>query len=165
MPGSAVRIGLVADTHGLVRPECLQALGGVDVILHAGDVGGPHVLAALAALAPVHAVSGNVDPAGAPDLATRLDLVFDGVSVHVSHGDELGSPTPVRLVERYDADVIVFGHTHRPVIERIGRQLVVNPGAAGPGRFHLTPSIAVLIIEHGESRATLVPLVETRRSR
>jgi putative phosphoesterase len=150
-------IGLIADTHGLLRPESLAALAGVDAILHAGDVGGTHVLEALQAVAPVHAVSGNTD-VGTPGLVPRLDLVFDGTSVHVSHGHELGSPTPLRLVERYDADVIVFGHTHRPLIERIGRQLVVNPGAAGPARFHLTPSVARLSIANGECHAELVAL-------
>jgi putative phosphoesterase len=156
-------IGLIADTHGLVRPEALTALAGVDAILHAGDVGGSHVIAALADLAIVHAVRGNVDPANAPGLVPQLDLVFDGVSVHVSHGHELGSPTPLRLAERYDADVIVYGHTHRPLIERIGRQLIVNPGAAGPARFHLVPSVARLTIRDGDVQADLLALVDSSR--
>lgn len=158
-------IGLIADTHGLVRPEALEALQGADLILHAGDVGGSHVLAALGAIAPVHAVSGNGDVAGTPGLLPRLDLTFDGVSVHVSHGHELGAPTPMRLVERYEADVIVYGHTHRPLIQRIGRQLVVNPGAAGPGRFNLVPSVARLTITDGDTEADLVALVERPRNR
>src|SRR4051794_38184040 len=106
-------IGIVSDTHGLVRQEMLDALSGVAAILHAGDVGGNRVLEALATLAPVYAVAGNVDPTGAPGLLPRLDLTFGGVRVHVSHGHELGSPTPIGLVERYDADVVVYGHTHR----------------------------------------------------
>jgi len=153
-------IGLVADTHGLVRPACLTALRGCELILHAGDVGGPSVLAALGEIAPVRAVRGNVDPLAAPDLADAIDLVVGRVSIHVSHGHELGSPTPVRLVEHYGADVIVFGHTHRALIERIGRQLVVNPGAAGAARFHLVPSVARLTITGGEASVDLVPLVE-----
>jgi putative phosphoesterase len=157
-------IGLIADTHGLMRPEALAALEGVDVILHAGDVGGSHVLEALRTLAPVHPVSGNTD-GGTPGLAASLDLAFGHVSVHMSHGHELGSPTPVRLVERYAADVIVYGHTHRPLIEWIGRQLVVNPGAAGPARFHLVPSVARLAIDDDGWRAELVALVDKRRSR
>jgi uncharacterized protein len=153
-------IGLIADTHGLVRPACLEVLRGCDLILHAGDVGGSHVLSALAEVAPVRAVRGNVDPLADPDLADALDLVVGGLSIHVSHGDELGSPTPVRLVDRYGADVVVFGHTHRAVVERIGRQLVVNPGAAGAARFHLVPSVARLTIARGEASVDLIPLVE-----
>jgi hypothetical protein len=162
---SEIAVGLVADTHGLVRPECLEALAGVQVILHAGDVGGPHVLDALATVAPVHAVGGNVDPPGAAALVPTLELELGGLTIHVSHGHEVGSPTPTRLVERYGADVIVFGHTHRPAIERLGRQLVINPGAAGPARFHLTPSVALLRIRDGEAEARLVALVGRRPGR
>jgi putative phosphoesterase len=157
-----MEIGLISDTHGLVRPESLDALANVDLILHAGDVGGGHVLDALRSIAPVRAVNGNTDLFGTPELVGRLDLELGGVTVHVSHGHELGSPTPVRLVQRYDADVIVYGHTHRPVIERIGRQLIVNPGAAGPARFHLTPSVARLRIVDGEAKAQLIALVSRR---
>jgi putative phosphoesterase len=158
-------IGLISDTHGLIRPEALDALAGVNLILHAGDVGGEHVLDALRAVAPVHAVFGNVDVAGTPGLLGHVDLEVDGIRLHVSHGHELGAPTPLRLVERYDADVIVYGHTHRPLVERIGRQLIVNPGAAGPARFHLTPSIARLQIEARDCQADLVALVAGRRDR
>lgn len=151
-------LGLVSDTHGLVRPECLRALAGVDLILHAGDVGGDHVIDALRGVATVHAVYGNTDVLGG-GLPATVALDVAGVSIHVSHGNELGSPTPARLVQRYGADVIVFGHTHRAVIERIGHQLVINPGAAGPARFHLVPSVGRLIIENGRVHPELVALV------
>jgi putative phosphoesterase len=135
-------VGLIADTHGLVRPEALGALKGVDLILHAGDVGGPRVIAALETLAPVQAVYGNTDP---PEtLPQAIDSTLEGVRVHVSHGHEVGSPTPERLVARYRADVIVYGHTHRPLLKEVGGTLVINPGAAGPRRFNLQPSVAVL---------------------
>ncbi len=137
-----MRVGLVSDTHGTLRPEVLRALAGVSVILHAGDVGGASILERLGRIAPVHAVAGNVDPAGA--LPPAVDITLDGVRVHVSHGHELGSPTPERLLARYDADVIVYGHTHRPLLRRMGTTVVVNPGAAGPRRFDLTPSVALL---------------------
>src|SRR5687767_5201851 len=103
-PGRSVRIGLIADTHGLVRPEALRALSGSDLILHAGDVGGRTVLAALSAVARVWAVYGNVD---APELglAAAIDSEWEGVRVHVSHGHEVGSPTPDTPAARYDADV------------------------------------------------------------
>ena len=156
--GERVVVRLVSDTHGLVRPECLRALAGVDLILHAGDVGGDDVIATLRTVAPVHAVHGNTDPL-IGGLPATVSLDVGGVSIHVSHGNELGAPTPARLVQRYGADVIVFGHTHRAVIERIGRQLVVNPGAAGPARFRLVPSIARLVVEGGAADASIVALV------
>src|SRR6185369_13194516 len=130
-------IGLIADTHGLVRPEIFPALEGVELILHAGDVGGRSVLYELQAIAPVRAVFGNTDSPGEPGLEARLQLDVDGVTVHVSHGHEVGSPTPEKLLARYTAAVIVFGHTHKPLIERAGPRLVINPGAAGPRRFKL----------------------------
>jgi len=136
-------IGLIADTHGLLRPEALRALAGVDAILHAGDVGGAAVLDALEALAPVRAVCGNTD-SPAPNLPAAIDCVLDGVRIHVSHGHEMGSPTPERLAARYPADIIIYGHTHRPLLKQIGTTLVVNPGAAGPRRFDIRPSVARL---------------------
>src|SRR5215471_1800108 len=142
-------VGLIADTHGLVRPELFGALAGVELILHAGDVGGQSVLDELRVIAPVRAVSGNVDPPGQPGLDAFLDLNSGGLSIHVSHGHELGSPTPEKLLARYKADVIVFGHTHKPLVERSGVRLVVNPGAAGPRRFKLQPSVARMIIADG----------------
>ena len=149
-------IGLIADTHGLVRPEALRALEGVELIIHAGDVGGAAVLTALSAVAPVRAVSGNVDTVDGT-LVESLDYVFDGVRVHVSHGHELGRPTPDRLAARYAADVIVYGHTHRALVEHVGAALVVNPGAAGPARFNLKPSIALLTLPQRDVR--IVPLI------
>lgn len=135
-------VGLVADTHGLIRPEALRALAGVDLILHAGDVGRQDVITALEKVAAVNAVFGNTDAAGFWPAAIDIDL--EGLRVHVSHGHEVGSPTPERLAARYNADVIVYGHTHRPLIKQIGPTLVVNPGAAGPRRFNLRPSVALL---------------------
>jgi putative phosphoesterase len=128
----------------------------VEMILHAGDVGGRGVLDELRAMAPVHAVFGNTDSPGAPGLRASLSLEFDGVSIHVSHGHELGSPVPEQLLARYKADVIVFGHTHRPLVERFGPRLVVNPGAAGPRRFQLQPSVARLTVTQGRADAAIV---------
>ena len=148
-------LGLIADTHGLMRQEALDALQGVALILHAGDVGRASVLDALRGIAPVHAVSGNVDAPQA-GLRERVDLELEGVRIHLSHGHQLGSPTPAGLVARYDADVIVYGHTHRPVIEQIGSTLVVNPGAAGPARFKLKPSVALLTLPQRHARIVLL---------
>ena len=159
MPDSETRIvGLISDTHGLLRPGVHKALNGVELILHSGDVGGAGILDELRLIAPVKAVFGNTDPPGDPDLAEEIVVAFDGIRVHVSHGHEVGSPTPVRLAERYDADVVVFGHTHRPLVSRVGKQLFVNPGSAGPRRFNLTPSVARLTIAGGNAEVEIVDI-------
>ena len=149
-------VGLISDTHGLVRPEIFDALQGVQMILHAGDVGGTDVLSELGAIAPVRAVYGNTDSPGEPGLSAEIGLRIGGLTVHVSHGHELGRPTVERLLHRYQADVVVYGHTHRPLIERSGQRLVVNPGAAGPRRFDLKPSVARMTIEEGHADVQLV---------
>ena len=150
-------LGLISDTHGLIRAEALAALHGVDMILHAGDVGAHSVLRELGALAPVHAVRGNTDGSelGLPRV---FDMTVDGLTIHVSHGDELGSPTPDSLVHRYTADVIVYGHTHKPLIDTRSTTLIVNPGAAGPRRFNLMPSVGLLTIENGRATAAIITL-------
>lgn len=140
-------IGLVSDTHGLVRPELHAALAGVELILHAGDVGGDEVLDELQLIAPVLAVYGNTDMPGDPRLAASIDQTFDDVSLHVSHGHEVGSPTPEKLLARYPAQVIVYGHTHRQLVSHAEGRLVVNPGAAGARRFKLQPSVGLLKLE------------------
>ena len=96
-------IGLISDTHGLVRPEVFRALAGVDLILHAGDVGPPDVLVELATIAPVRAVWGNTDAPGRPDLVERIDEMFEQVRVVVTHGHEIGAPNPPRLVASSEA--------------------------------------------------------------
>jgi putative phosphoesterase len=140
-------IGLISDTHGLVRPSVFQALAGVDFILHAGDVG-DGVLEELQVIAPVHAVQGNTDPPR-PGLKKSLERSVESIRIHVSHGHELGMPTPEKLLAAYDADVIVYGHTHRQLVVHVDQRWVVNPGAAGPRRFDLVPSVAKMKIDRG----------------
>jgi putative phosphoesterase len=151
-------IGLISDTHGLVRPDVHTALAGVEMILHAGDVGDDAILDELGTIAPVHAVRGNTDPVGNPRLPDALDLEIGGVRIHVSHGHEVGGPTPEKLLARYDADVIVYGHTHKPLIVNADGRWVVNPGAAGPRRFDLMPSLARMTIRGGAVDVSLVDL-------
>ena len=153
-------IGLISDTHGMVRADVHRALAGVELILHAGDVGGDVVLDELALIAPVVAVYGNTDAPGDPRLAASIDREIGGVRIHVSHGHELGSPTPERLLERYAAGVIVYGHTHRQLVVRADQRLVVNPGAAGARRFKLEPSVARLTIVAGRAEVELLPLAD-----
>jgi putative phosphoesterase len=139
-------VGLISDTHGLLRPEVAAAFADVSLILHAGDVGGAKVLDALSALAPVEAVFGNTDDAHDPALARQRVVTLGGVTIHVSHGHELGRPTAELMLARYRADVVIFGHTHKAVVVRDGERIAVNPGAAGPRRFNLHPSVARLTI-------------------
>jgi uncharacterized protein len=160
MPGTPDRhvIGLVADTHGELRAGVHAALAGVELILHAGDVGGPEILDELRMIAPVKAVHGNTDPIDDPQLPPAVTLEIGGLMIHVSHGHELGSPSPAKLMAIYAADVIVYGHTHRSLVMRNGNRLVVNPGAAGPPRFNLRPSVGVLTIVEGEAEVDIVEI-------
>jgi putative phosphoesterase len=151
-------IGLISDTHGLVRPGVFDALAGVDVILHAGDVGGEGVLDELALIAPVRAVCGNTDPEDDDRLPAELVYTVAGVDIHVSHGDELGAPSPELLLERYPQAVLVYGHTHRPLITRVAGRLVINPGSAGPRRFKLVPSVGRLVVGAGGVEAEILDL-------
>lgn len=157
-----MRLGVISDTHGLLRPEVFRVLERVDHILHAGDVGGPDLLIELAALAPVTAVFGNTDGL---ELRARLpqvaELELDGFAVVVTHGDQFGHPTPELLHAAYPkAEIIVYGHTHRPLLELVDRTVtVMNPGGAGRARFGLAPSVGIMELEAGiPPRARLVPL-------
>lgn len=154
-------IGLISDTHGLFRPDVARAFAGVKLILHAGDVGGSAVLDALRAIAPVEAVFGNVDDPHDPSLALERMVTVDGVTIHVSHGHELVRPSAELVLARYAGDVVVFGHTHRAVTLRAGSgRLAVNPGAAGPRRFDIKPSVALLTITSGNSKQPAATSVE-----
>lgn len=150
-------IGLIADTHGLMRPGVSNALDGCELIIHAGDVG-DGLLQELAEIAPVKAVRGNTDPIGDPDLPLSLVLEIGGLVIHVSHGNELGVPTPALLLAAYEGDILVYGHTHRQIVEREGDRLVVNPGSAGPRRFKLLPSVARLTIVDGFAEVDIIDL-------
>ena len=151
-------VGLISDTHGMVRASVHGALAGVELILHAGDVGGNEILDELSLIAPVYAVYGNTDAIGDPRLAAEIEREIGGVRIHVSHGHELGSPTPEKLLARYTADVIVYGHTHKQLVTRADERLVVNPGAAGARRFRLEPSVARLTIVNGRADVELIAL-------
>ncbi len=153
-------IGLISDTHGLVRPTVYTALAGVELILHAGDVGGGDVLDELEVIAPVHAVYGNTDPRDDPRFAAAIEIEIGGLRVHVSHGHELagGRPTPEKLFAAYSADVIVYGHTHKQRVVNVEGRWVVNPGAAGARRFDLSPSVARMRIDGSDVQIELIEL-------
>ncbi len=155
-----MEVGILSDTHGLLRPEVFTHLAGVEHILHAGDVGPVDLLLELEALAPVTAVWGNTDGwdvrGRCPEVA-RLELA--GTSIVVVHGQQFGSPSPARVAEAYPAaDLVVFGHTHQAVIRQVGSVLVVNPGSAGPKRFRTSPTLALGTLAAGRVTAELVKL-------
>ena len=159
-----MRLGVISDTHGLLRPEVFEAFREVDHILHAGDVGPDSILVELEAIAPVTAVYGNTDGG---DLRERLPQVakleLDGFRIVVTHGDQFGSPTPEKLQAAFpEAEIIVFGHTHRPVLTLVDVVVtVMNPGGAGARRFSLPPSVGIMELEPGiPPRARLVPLLD-----
>ena len=101
---------------------------------------------------------GNTDDAANPRLRASIDIAIDGLRIHVSHGHELGAPKPEALLARYAADIIVYGHTHVPLVVTAKGRLVVNPGAAGPARFDIKPSAAILEITGGVAQARIVPI-------
>jgi uncharacterized protein len=139
-----LRIGLISDTHGMLRPEARSFLQGSSHIIHAGDVGDPGILAALAAIAPVSAVRGNVDTgswaAGLP--STEL-LEFGKVFIYVIHDLAQIDIVPKAAGVR----VVVYGHSHKPAVDERDGVLYVNPGAAGPRRFKLPVSIGELAVK------------------
>jgi putative phosphoesterase len=157
-----MRLGIISDTHGLLRPEVFDAFTQVDHILHAGDIGDPEILTALEAIAPVTAVYGNTDGweirSAVPQVAkTRLD----GFDIVVTHGDQLGSPTPEALHTAFPgAEIIVYGHTHKAVLTTVDVVVtVMNPGAAGPARFGVEPTVGIMELEPGiPPRARIVGL-------
>jgi hypothetical protein len=158
-----MRLGIISDTHGRLRPEVLQVFAEVDQILHGGDVGPVELLDQLSLLAPVAAVYGNVDGMEVrkrcPQVA-RLEL--DGFITVVTHGNQFGSPTPAILHREFpDAEIIVYGHTHKPLLELVDKTVtVMNPGSAGAPRFGLQPSVGIMELEPGiPPRARLIPLI------
>jgi uncharacterized protein len=149
------RVGLLSDTHGLLRPEAIAFLRGSDYIVHAGDIGGPEVLEALRALAPVIAVRGNNDRDGwARAIAETEVLRVDEVSIHVLHDLALLDLDPAAAGFR----VVVSGHSHRPRIEERDGVLYVNPGSCGPRRFNLPIAVGELRISGSSVKAKLVEL-------
>lgn len=147
-----LRIGLISDTHGLLRPEARAALRGTSHILHAGDICDPSVLEKLSEIAPVTAVRGNNDRgAWAEALPHQVTVEFGGVRVCMVHDAADYAPQP-------DIKVVVTGHSHKPCVRMEGTVLHVNPGSAGPRRFRLPISLGFLEIIDGRARARLQTL-------
>ena len=154
-PPGVLRVGVISDTHGLLRPEAVAALRGSDLILHAGDVGRADILDSLRAIAPVYAVRGNTDGgAWAQALPLQETVEVGGALLHVLHDLYDLALTP----QAAGIAAVISGHTHRPKIEERGGVLYVNPGAAGPRRFELPASVAHLTVSAGRVQAHLITL-------
>jgi len=155
MSGRTVILGVISDTHGLLRPEAVEALRGSDRILHAGDVGAPEILKALVEIAPVTAIRGNVDTDARARALPKTEVVnAGGVSIYILHD-------LAQLDMKLGAAgfrVVVYGHSHQPKIEEKNGVLYFNPGSAGPRRFNLPVSVGRLTIEAGKVRAELLEL-------
>jgi putative phosphoesterase len=150
-----VILGVISDTHGLLRPEAVEGLRGSERILHAGDVGTPEILEALAQIAPVTAIRGNVDTDPWARALPATEVVeISGVSIYMLH--DLGQFTLKPAAAGFR--VVVYGHSHQPKIEEKNGVLYLNPGSAGPRRFHLPVSVGRLTIDAGKVRAELVEL-------
>lgn len=148
-------IGVISDTHGLLRPEAIEALRGCGRILHAGDVGTPEILQALAKIAPVTAIRGNVDTKPWARRLPRAEVVeVGGISIYMLHDLAQLDLKP----EAAGFRVVVYGHTHQPEVEEKSGVLYFNPGSAGPRRFHLPVSVGRLTIASGNVQAELVKL-------
>jgi len=136
-----MKIGVIADTHGLMRPEALAALAGCDHLIHAGDIGKPQILDQLRAIAPLSVVRGNNDRGlpWADELDDHLQIEVGGLPIYLTHElPDVPSPLPGATA------VVITGHSHKPLIERRGDVLYLNPGSAGPRRFKLPVSVALL---------------------
>ena len=157
-----MRLGIISDTHGLLRPEVFRIFSQVDHILHAGDIGPPELLDELEAIAPVLAVSGNTDGFAIRSRVPEIiETRIEGIDFLIVHGHQVGSPTPELLHARWPhAEVIIYGHTHRPLLTLLDQVVtVMNPGGAGPERFDLPASVGIMELEAGiPPRARLVPL-------
>lgn len=155
-----MKIGIISDTHGLLRPQVFDVFQGMEHILHAGDIGNLDIITELEAIAPVTAVWGNADGlevrGRVPEVA---EVELGGVRVAVIHGMQVGSPTPEKIAALHpDAGLVVFGHSHRPLIRQVGATLAVNPGSAGRRRFRDPVTVALAEISDGSVSARLVEL-------
>ena len=152
------RIGVISDTHGLLRPEAVRALRGSALIVHAGDVGTPDVLEALRGIAPVVAVRGNNDHgAWARALREKEIIEVDGARLLVIHDLKTLRRTPP------DVTAVIAGHSHQPSITRRDGVVFLNPGSAGPRRFSLPITVATVRARGGGVRARIVDLPVARR--
>ncbi|GAB7529292.1 metallophosphoesterase family protein [Pseudomonas sp. 3A(2025)] len=152
-----MKAGVISDTHGLLRPEALTALQGCEQIIHAGDIGKSDILEQLAHIAPVHVVRGNNDLKAiwANELPDRLEFELGGCKILLVH-DIADVPSDLDPAIR----LVITGHSHKPLIEWRGERLYLNPGSAGPRRFKLPVTVAIVEVQASGLEAHLVALLE-----
>jgi putative phosphoesterase len=151
-----MKVGVISDTHGLLRPEALAALQGCEWIIHAGDIGKAQILEQLAAIAPLHVVRGNNDQ-GAPwaeHIADHLCFELSGWQTLLVH--DIADVPPLLGA---DVKLVITGHSHKPCIEWRGERLFLNPGSAGPRRFKLPVSLALLDVTEASIEPRLLTLL------
>ncbi len=162
-----LRIGVIADTHGLFDRAILRHFHGVDYILHAGDIGGSSVLEQLERIAPVTVVSGNVDGYEQSGMYGEAIIELGGKRIALRHilyeGGKLTKEGRVFL-EREQPDICIFGHTHQQKAEWLGPMLLFNPGSAGPKRFRLTRGVGILTLESGAITSSHIELADRPES-
>ncbi len=150
-----MRVGVISDTHGLLRPEALAALDGADYILHSGDVGDPDILDVLAEIAPLTAIRGNIDRTGRCAALPATEMIeLGGTTIYMLHDLHELDIDPVAA----GIGIVVSGHSHRPVIERRKGVLYLNPGSAGPRRFSLPVTVGIVVLGDGLPEAEIVTL-------
>jgi putative phosphoesterase len=154
-------IGLISDTHGLLRPQALRALEGSDLIVHAGDVGDPEILEALKTIAPVFAVRGNVDTEPWAQALPETEVIeTDSVTIYVLHDLHALDLDPSAA----GFHIVVCGHSHKPAREERGGVLFINPGSAGPRRFDLPVTVAILRVDQSPWKVDVVDLLGERKA-
>jgi uncharacterized protein len=154
---AGTQVGVIADTHGLLRPEAIEALFGSDLILHAGDIGKPEVLEELKTIAPVIAVRGNNDTGTWAEFIPEVETIaVEKISIHLLHIIKDLKLDP----KTSDVQVVISGHSHKPSIEEHEGVLYMNPGSAGPRRFKLPVSIARLSVDNTSVHAQIFNLLD-----
>ena len=154
----SIKVGLISDTHGLLRPQALEALQGCDYLIHSGDIGKPEILDALKAIAPLTVVRGNndTDDAWACEVPHEAVLRIGDVAIYTTH---ILADVPISLPAGVRA--VVTGHSHRPVQQMRDGVLFINPGSAGPRRFKLPITVGMLHVDGAEVRGELIELALT----
>ena len=155
VPPAVLQVGVISDTHGLLRPEAVRQLAGVDHILHAGDVGAPDILDRLREIAPVTAIRGNVDVSGPCAALPQTEAVdIGGCLFYLVHAIQDLDIVPAAA----GVKVVVYGHSHKPEVSERDGVVYLNPGSAGPRRFTLPITLARAVIENGSVRVRIVSL-------
>jgi uncharacterized protein len=154
---NTIQIGVISDTHGLLRPEAVETLRGSEHIIHAGDVGTSEILDQLSKIAPITAIRGNVDKSAWARKLRETEVVeLGGVSIYVLHDLSQLDLEP----QAAEFHVVIYGHSHVPKQETRDGVLYFNPGSAGPRRFKLPTSVGKLIVENGKVRGEIMPICD-----